>query len=86
MCKELKEAMESTTDDSIAITDELIKVTSQFAQTHHLLSSGETKLQSIFPNDVTHFFQKLKDNENMFVSPGDLLNNCKNLKTVGTID
>lgn len=86
LCRQLQEAFDLTADEiTTGITDELIEATSQFAQAHYLSSSGEIQLQNILKDDVTKVFQNLKDNKNMFVFPGDLLNHCKNLKDVGTI-
>ncbi len=77
LCRELKEAFDLTAKEiTTGITDELIEAISQFAHAH---------LQGIIQDDVTKVFQNLKDNENMFVFPGDLLNHCNNLKDVGTI-
>ena len=86
LCQELKEAFglmeEEITSD---VTDELIEAVSQFAKAHYLYISGGTQLQNILPDDPTEFFQTLKDNENMYVFPGDLLNHCENLKDIGAI-
>ncbi len=86
LCMELKEAFDLTADKITPdITNELIEAVSQFVQAHYLFSSGETQLPNIFQDDIIKVFQNLKDNENMFVFPGDLLKHCKNLEDVGTI-
>ena len=86
LCRELKEAFELTSGEITSdITDELIEAVSQFSKAHYLYSSGGTQLQNILPDDSTEILQTLKDNENMYVFPGDLLNHCENLKDIGTI-
>lgn len=86
LCKELKEAFDATANETDKdITSELIESISQFSQAHYLLSSGDVQLQNVLLDDVTTTLQFLKGNENMFVSPGDLLKHCVNLKDVGTI-
>jgi hypothetical protein len=86
LCRELKEAFELTAGEiTSGITDELIEAVSQFAKAHYLYSSGGTQLQNILPDDFAKVFQPLKDNENMYVFPGDLLNHCENVRDIGTI-
>lgn len=86
LCRELKEAFNATADERAAdISDELLEAVYQFAHAHHVVSSGETRLQRVLQDDGAKVFQNLKDYENMFVAPGDLFNHCKNLKVVGTI-
>lgn len=86
LCRELKEAFELTSGEITSdVTDELIEAVSQFAKAHYLYSSGGTQLQNIFPDDHTEILQTLKNNENMYVFPGDLLMHCENLKDIGTI-
>ena len=86
LCRELKEAFELTSGEITSdVTDELIEAVSQFAKAHYLYSSGGTQLQNILPDDHTEILQTLKNNKNMYVFPGDLLNHCENLKDIGTI-
>lgn len=87
LCQELKEAFELTSGEiNSDVTDELIEAVSQFANAHYLYGSGGTQLQNILPDDHTEILQTLKNNENMYVFPGDLLNHCENLKDIGTIE
>lgn len=86
LCQELKEAFERTSLETTSdVTDELVEAISQFAEAHYLFSSCRTMLQSNLPEGSTEILQSLKDKENMYVFPGDLLNHCENLKVIGTI-
>lgn len=88
LCEELQEAFSQTkaTLKAVSISSELVEAIHRFSQVNSLFVSGETLLSNKFHEDATSSLQLLKENENMFIFPGDLLLHCTNLKDVGTIN
>jgi hypothetical protein len=88
LCQELQDAFAQThaTLAAVGISSELIEAMHQFSQVNSMFISGDTRLSSTFPEDVSSSLQLLKDNENMFIFPGDLLLHCTSLKDAGTIN
>lgn len=86
LCAELKDAFEQGQSLTAAVTldPDLVVAIQQFAEVNSQYLAGEVRLTSAAA-DITTPLQLLKTNENMFISPGDLLLHCTNLKDVGTI-
>jgi len=85
LCEELKDAFTMTNiveDSSTTLSQELIDAVSDFGHAHHLLNANN----ELRTNKQTTSFGILKDMENMFVTPGDLLNHCSNLQDIGEIE
>lgn len=84
LCEELKNAFtlkNVAENTSTPLSQELVDAISDFGEIHNILyanNGSETKKR-------TNSFSTLKDMENMFITPGALLNNCSNLEDVGEI-
>ncbi len=86
LCRELKEAFESATDaEAAGLSDDLVEAASQFSHAQYILDTGRTQLQNIGKKDPIDLLLHLKNNENIYVFPGDILKHCTNVKNVGTI-
>jgi hypothetical protein len=87
LCKELQMALTSkTADATINLSDELVSAVSQFAYAHQVRNSGGKLLANNKECEADSFLQKLKDDENMFTFPSDLMDHCTNLIQVGVIE
>lgn len=87
LCAELKAAFEqrpALAAATVTLSADLAVAIQQFAEVNSQYLAGELRLASATA-DITAPLQLLKTNENMFISPGDLLLHCTNLKDVGTI-
>ena len=86
LCAELKAAFEQrpAMAATVTLSVDLAVAIQQFAEVNSQYLAGELRLASA-TTDITAPLQLLKTNENMFISPGDLLLHCTNLKDVGTI-
>jgi len=87
LCEELHEAFvqSNATLATASISPELIEAMCRFSQASSRFFSTEASRAGSFEGDAVASLQFLKDNENMFIFPGDLLLHCTNLKDVGTI-
>jgi len=85
LCKELKDAFDTSSRDlSTNTTDELVEAVSQFAHALYLMDPDQA--ENGLELKATDLLANLKDNENMFTFPGDLLSHTTNLLDVGTIE
>jgi hypothetical protein len=85
LCEELKDAFKlqnPVKNTSMQISQELIDAVSDFGHVHNLLHVNN----DVKSKNQTTPFGALKDMENMFVTPGNLLNNCSNLQYIGEIE
>lgn len=85
LCEELKNAFTSTNlarETPASLSQELVNAIADFGRVHNLLQSNNGKDVSNLTNPLT----TLKSMETMFVTPGDLLNNCLNLEDLGEIE
>ena len=92
LCRELEEAFDSVNNlpaidasTSATLSDELIEATRQFAVAHYLVNAPGISDRNALTANVGDALQYLRYNQNMFVTPGDLLNNCTNLIATGMI-
>lgn len=87
LCKALKGAFDGPAETEEAeLHEELIEAVHQFSQAHFLMRTGvSSDLKADQAGPVHPAILQLKEDENIFIAPGDLLNNCTNLETVGTI-
>lgn len=87
LCEELHDAFlqTKTTMATASISPELVEALCRFSQVNSRFMSGEAVPADTINDAALASLQLLKDNENMFVFPGDLLLHCTNLKDVGVI-
>lgn len=88
LCEELHDAFLQTkaTLATAGISPELVEALCRFSQVNSRFISTEDVPAGSLDGDAVASLKFLKDNENMFVFPGDLLLHCTNLKDVGTIE
>lgn len=88
LCEALCESLESTALTTVAapINKDLIVAVRNFLKIHHSIKNNlDTSSISFAKEDNSDFLSALKEDEAMFVFPGDLYDKCENLKDVGTI-
>lgn len=87
LCGELKKAFEAPGEQGeVDLTDELHEAVHRFSQAHYLLRTGESPDPEADRAGAAHpALLLMKEDEKIFITPGDLLRNCTNLETVGTI-
>lgn len=85
LCEELKNAFSAENRvkyTSTSLTPELIETISDFGHVHNLLN----RTNGLQSRENSSSFEVLKEQENMFVTPGDLMTNCSNLQEIGVIE
>lgn len=80
LCEALHHAfMDNNTQPTPAMTDALAEAIYYFAQAHASLLDLDTTVRRFDP------LAALRTNQNMFVSPGDLMRHCTNLTPIGIV-
>ncbi len=93
LCRQLQAALSDDENRADAIeqqphvSDELTTAVIEFAAAHYALSSPDRALGNAADAaiDIGAALQHLQYNQNMFIAPGDLLQSCTSLETVGII-